>query len=576
MDWCSAASSRAFRCWCLADCCCANGAGRCGHESPGPGARWAEARVIALMRTALRYAFELIERLFDRLFSPALNPLTQLGALGFFFFWIVAVSGIYLFIFFDTGIERAYQSVEHLTTAYWFHAGVMRSFHRYASDLMVVMVVVHVLREFAYDQYRGVRWFSWLTGLPIIAFLYISGITGYWLVWDKLAHYVAIGTSELLDWLPIFGEPIARNFISTGTLTSRFFTLMVFMHIAVPLFMLFMMWIHILRISRPKVNPPRLLAVLSLAALVAVAVWKPAVSQGHVDLARAPVEVGLDWFYLPLFPLTDLWGKGAVWGFLGAFFRMLGLMPWLPPLRRARPAEVTLDHCNGCSRCAEDCPYEAIRMVPRTDGLPFPTQAEVNPSLCVSCGICMGACPSSTPFRRTEELQTGIDLPDYPLKLLRERVTATAATLTVGPRLLTLACEHGGGAGHGEGVVTLPCVAMAPPSLIDFILSRDLADGVVVAGCAESACYHRLGVAWTEQRFAGERDPYLRERVPRERIAQIWTSALAVRQFEQELAAFRAQVAALPPPQRRPHAAPTILASALDGRGAPAREEVGP
>ena len=80
-------------------------------------------------------------------------------------------------------------------------------------------------------------------------------------------------------------------------------------------------------------------------------------------------------------------------------------MPWLPPLRRAKPAQVDLAHCNGCARCAEDCPYEAIRMVRRTDGLPFPTQAQVNPSLCVSCGICVGACPSSTPFRRTRGAQ---------------------------------------------------------------------------------------------------------------------------------------------------------------------------
>ena len=524
--------------------------------------------MIALARAVLRRGFELIERPFDRLFGPALNPLAQLGALGFFFFWIVAVSGIYLFIFFDTGIERAYGSVEHLTRDYWFHAGVMRSFHRYASDLMVVMVVVHLLREFAYDHYRGVRWFSWLTGLPIIWLLYASGITGYWLAWDKLAHYVALTTSELLDWLPIFGEPIARNFISTGTLTSRFFTLMVFMHVAVPLFLLFIMWVHILRISRPKVNPPRMLAALSLVALVGVSLWKPALSQGHVDLAKAPVEVGLDWFYLPLYPLTDIWGKGATWAFLGAFSLMLALMPWLPPLRRAKPAEVDLAHCNGCARCAEDCPYEAIRMAPRTDGMPFPTQAQVNPSLCVSCGICVGACPPSTPFRRSAELRTGIDLPDRSLRELRERVVATAATMQESPRLLVLACERGAGAGRVEGTVSLPCVANAPPSLVDFILSRNLADGVVIAGCAESACYHRLGVAWTKQRFAGMRDPHLRARVPRERIATIWSSALETNRLEQELAAFSRAVAALPP---RPPAPTT--GSVAPARRSPASKE---
>jgi ferredoxin len=149
-------------------------------------------------------------------------------------------------------------------------------------------------------------------------------------------------------------------------------------------------------------------------------------------------------------------------------------------------------------------------MVPRTDGMPFPTQAQVNPSLCVSCGICVGACPSSTPFRRTEDLRTGIDLPEYSLKELRERVLAVAGGLTGPGRVLVLACEHGAAGGRLEGTVVLPCVAMAPPSLIDFVLSRDLADGVAVAGCAESACYNRLGVKWTEERFAAQRDPYLR------------------------------------------------------------------
>jgi coenzyme F420-reducing hydrogenase delta subunit len=59
---------------------------------------------------------------------------------------------------------------------------------------------------------------------------------------------------------------------------------------------------------------------------------------------------------------------------------------------------------------------------------------------------------------------------------------------------------------------------MLPPSFIDFALSRDLADGVVLSGCAEGDCYYRLGDDWVQQRLNRERDPYLRNRVDRNRV----------------------------------------------------------
>jgi coenzyme F420-reducing hydrogenase delta subunit len=68
-------------------------------------------------------------------------------------------------------------------------------------------------------------------------------------------------------------------------------------------------------------------------------------------------------------------------------------------------------------------------------------------------------------------------------------------------------------------VVTMPCIGMLPPSFIDFATSRDLADKVVLASCSEGSCFYRLGVDWTRQRVAGQRDPYLRKRVPREQVA---------------------------------------------------------
>jgi coenzyme F420-reducing hydrogenase delta subunit len=100
-------------------------------------------------------------------------------------------------------------------------------------------------------------------------------------------------------------------------------------------------------------------------------------------------------------------------------------------------------------------------------------------------------------------------------------------------------------------VVIFPCVAMIPPSLIDYILSKGLAEGVVVAGCGESAAYNRLGVEWTKQRFAGARDPYLRRRVPRERLLTVWASPFETARYAAEKADFAARLEAMgeAPPQ---------------------------
>ena len=239
---------------------------------------------MSLFKGAILRLFSKVEAIFEFAFGQRLNPFAWLGAFGWYFYWIVAASGIYLYIFFDTGVVDAYASVESITHEQWFAGGVLRSLHRYASDALVVVVVLHLLREFGMDRMRGKHFFAWITGVPLLAFIYLCGISGYWLVWDQLAQYIAIATSEWLDELPFFGEPIANNFLDGTTLTGRFFTLMVFIHIFGPLFMLVLMWVHVQRHSSPKVNLPKPLALGTLAAMVVLSLVHPALSQGPADL----------------------------------------------------------------------------------------------------------------------------------------------------------------------------------------------------------------------------------------------------------------------------------------------------
>ncbi len=504
-----------------------------------------------ILRAPLRFVFDRTERLLGLAFPPSWNPMLNLGALGFFFYWIITVSGVYVYIFFDTGVTRAYESVEYMTHDQWYAAGVMRSLHRYASDGLILVMLLHIAREFALDRYRGVRWFSWMTGVPVLVLVYAAGITGYWLVWDRLAQYVAIVSTEWLDRLPIFGEPIARNFLSPAMLESRFFTLMVFIHIAVPLIALILLWIHLQRVSKPRINPPRGLAIGTLASMLVLSLAHPAVSQGPADLAKVVGPIGLDWFYLPLYPLLENWPGTVTWIGAGALLLMFCAIPWLPPLRKHPVASVDLPNCNGCMRCFNDCPYNAISMRVRSDGLPFEREAVVEPSLCVSCGICAGACPTATPFRRASELVSGIDLPDMTVAELREEIETRCAFRKDETRILVFGCDHGvslrGIDGASVKSISLRCIGQLPPSFIDYVLSKRLVDGVVLTGCSENSCYARFGIKWTNERVARARDPMLRARVPRERIRVLWAGRAGRRSLEALLTKFASDLGELPP-----------------------------
>lgn len=72
-----------------------------------------------------------------------------MGTLSFFLFWVILISGIYLFIPFHGSVEGAHASVEYMTHEQWYAAGIMRSLHRYASDAVVVTVLLHMFKEFA-------------------------------------------------------------------------------------------------------------------------------------------------------------------------------------------------------------------------------------------------------------------------------------------------------------------------------------------------------------------------------------------------------------------------------------------
>lgn len=492
-----------------------------------------------------RAGFEIVHRPLSRFFPADGHPLNHLGPLTIYFCWIVVVSGIWLLIFFQTSVSGAFESIEYLTREQWYLGGIMRSLHRYASDGAIVTLLLHLLKEFSFDRYRRVRWFNWITGIPLVWMLFLLGITGYWLVWDELAQYVAVTSAELIDSIPIFTGSMAANFLSDAALSDRFFTLMAFLHlIGLPIFLVFGIWLHIFRLSRPAINPPRALMAGTLLAMLVLAAIFPAVSQQKADLSVWPQSIELDWLYLHSYPLAQVWSPASVWVLLVGVSTLILVAPWLPPARKLAPAVVDLDNCNGCRRCADDCPYGAIEMRPRSDGKKYLEEAVVDSDLCVSCGICVGACPTASPFRTRSELIPGIDLPSLSALALRESIQQAVFPEGRGARVLNFCC-NGNKVGMrlqkaGEVVVPVTCIGQIPPSYFDYALSRNYADAILLSACADGSCRFRFGAEWTAQRVERTRDPHLRKRVDGRRIRLAWRDdRIAPDQVERHLEQLR-------------------------------------
>ena len=338
--------------------------------------------MLKTIHAAGQRVFLRVERAFSRAFGDAINPLYHLGAISYFMFWIVVASGFYVYAFYETGVDTTFASVERLTHAQWWAGGVMRSLHRYASDAMVLTMLLHLGRHFFFDRYRGFRAFSWITGIVALWLAYVSGVNGYMLPWDRLAQYTVVSTAEWFDALPVFHGRLVRNFILPGAISDRFFSLLQFLHIGIPLVMLAALWVHTQRVPRARTLPPRRLAIGLMLLMLVLSLIKPAISQGAADFARQPFTLELDWFYLGAYPLVT--HGHALWLWIGVAGATLvfALAPWLPPLRRGavRAWQLTVHPGN---RTVPVRPAETLLDAGLRGGVPLPFECRSG-----GCGVC--------------------------------------------------------------------------------------------------------------------------------------------------------------------------------------------
>jgi len=498
------------------------------------------ARGVQRVRGVARKPLAIADAAANRLYTWRYNPLYQSGSLLVLSFLIMLVSGVWLLLFYRIGAP--WESVLRLDDQ-WIAGRWLRSIHRYAADLAIVAAALHAFRMFVQGRSWGPRTLAWVSGWVLLFLIFVCGWTGYVMVWDEHGKLLALEGARLLDALPLFSEPISRAFMGDQPVPNAFFFLNLFLHVALPVGTALVLWLHVSRIARPVLLPPRGLLWGVTALLFGASVLAPAPLGPRADLLSIPASLDLDFFYGFWIPASRSLEPATAWSVFALFVAAACLAPLYtrPPRGERREPSVSPDRlCTGCDQCTVDCPYEAIGLVQRPElGLDHPV-ARVDPALCVSCGICTASC---APMAIGPPGESG-----------REELTRVRSFIDAHPfgarDVVVVACERGAGgvtrAGEADGATVFPvrCIGHLHTSVVEYLL-RSGVGGVLIASCPPRDCWSREGPRWLDERLYAGREAELRESLDRRRIEVVHAAEGERRVMRGAVALLRERVIAL-------------------------------
>lgn len=178
------------------------------------------------------------------------------GGITFFLFIVQVITGVLLLMYYRPTTDQAYASVVFITNEVPF-GWLFRGIHFWASTLMIIFVLLHMLRVYYYGAYKKPRDFNWLAGSVLLMVVLGFGFTGYLLPWNQISYWATTVGTELPGAVPVVGDTLkylARGGteVSQNTLT-RFFAIHV---VVLPAVAIFFLAVHFAIIRRQGISGP--------------------------------------------------------------------------------------------------------------------------------------------------------------------------------------------------------------------------------------------------------------------------------------------------------------------------------
>lgn len=174
-----------------------------------------------------------------------------LGGMAFTTLLMLAATGLLLLFYYQPTPAAAYPSILLLESSVW-GGHYLRSLHRLASHLFLVLIMLHTLRVILTGAYQKPRQMNWLIGCALFMLGVFEGYTGYLLPMDQLALWATQTGMELVYVLPLGGELralLVPDGVGESMSLLRFYVLHILM---VPGALLILSGLHFYRIRKNK------------------------------------------------------------------------------------------------------------------------------------------------------------------------------------------------------------------------------------------------------------------------------------------------------------------------------------
>ncbi|WP_075601619.1 cytochrome b N-terminal domain-containing protein [Saccharicrinis aurantiacus] len=251
-----------------------------------------------------------------------------LGGITALLFIILCVTGMVLRFSYVPSVAGAYDSILALERETIF-GHFLRNLHHWSAKLMIIVSFLHMVRVIYSMAIFKKRAENWIYGLVMMFFVVAASFTGYLLPWDQLAFWAVTVVTQIIEYIPFIGVPLADMVRGSSTVDEQTLLNFYTLHTGIlPLLFIVLMSMHFWLIRKaggvalPKIEKPEKVNVNP--NLIWIEIMAAAIVIAALFLTSA-------FYHAPLLeeanPLVSPNPSKAPWYFLGAQELLLHLHP---------------------------------------------------------------------------------------------------------------------------------------------------------------------------------------------------------------------------------------------------------